>query len=159
MIGNFSIGNSNPGISIIANSPADGNNVTGGNMSLAVFEEVFINPISNTALNFNSTINSELGDVYTNTVSCQISCTTGINDAEELQFSLFPNPTTGTTTIQLSMEQPTQIEVFNLNGQQALYLQSESKITKLDVGSFMNGMYIFKISSNEKTKRVKLIIQ
>ena len=56
-------------------------------------------------------------------------------------------------------QQPAQIEIFNLNGQQVLYLQSESEITELDVSSFMNGMYILKISSNEKIKRVKLIVQ
>ena len=159
VIGNFSIGNNNPGISIIANSPADGNNVTGGNLSLAVFEEVFINPSSNTTLDFNSTINSELGDIYTNTTSYQISCATGINDAEELQFSLFPNPTTETTTIQFDTRDPKHIEVFSTNGQQVLSLKSESKITELDVSSLMNGIYILKISSVGKTQREKLIIQ
>ena len=61
-LGTFTVSNSNPGISIIAQSIPDGNNVTNGNSSSVTFNNVFVNPGQGTLL-FTSTINSELGHV------------------------------------------------------------------------------------------------
>ena len=58
VLGTFTVSNTNPGISIIAQSIPDGNNVTAGNSQSVTFYNVFVNPGQGT-LTFTSTINSE----------------------------------------------------------------------------------------------------
>ena len=72
-LGTFTISNSNPGISIIAQSVPDGNNVTAGNSSSVTFNNIFINPGAG-VLTFTSTINSEIGDVDVQTFPFTIVC-------------------------------------------------------------------------------------
>ena len=60
ILGNFTIINNFPGISISTQSVADGNSFTSGNMSSITFNNVFINGCS--TILFTSTISSELGD-------------------------------------------------------------------------------------------------
>jgi hypothetical protein len=73
LLGNFTISNSIPGVSITVQSPADNNNITSGNSQSITFSNVFINPPAGT-LTFTSTINSELGDVDVQTFSFTIVC-------------------------------------------------------------------------------------
>ncbi len=75
LLGTFLISNNlSGGISIIATSPADGNNITlTGNTSSITFNNVFLNPNAST-LNFVSTITSELGDVDIQNFSFVIVC-------------------------------------------------------------------------------------
>ena len=51
-VGNFTIANLNPGIYITATSPGDNNNVTDGNYSMGVFENIFLNPSTPTTIEF-----------------------------------------------------------------------------------------------------------
>tara|TARA_B110000003_G_scaffold168666_1_gene168586 strand:- start:4554 stop:11519 length:6966 start_codon:yes stop_codon:yes gene_type:complete len=60
ILGNFTIINNFPGISISTQSVADGNSFTSGNVSNITFNNVFINGCS--TILFTSTISSELGD-------------------------------------------------------------------------------------------------
>ena len=75
VLGTFDISNNlTGGVSVIATSPADGNNITlTGNSSSVTFSNVFLNPNAST-LNFTSTITSELGDVDTQSFSFNIVC-------------------------------------------------------------------------------------
>ncbi len=72
-IGTFTISNVNGGISIIAQSVPDNNNVTSGNSQSVTFNNIFINPASG-ILTFTSTINSELGDVDLQSFPFTIVC-------------------------------------------------------------------------------------
>jgi hypothetical protein len=73
VLGTFTISNSNPGVSIIANSVPDGNNVTNGNSQSITFIGVFLNPTQGTLV-FTSTINSETGDVDVQSFPFSIVC-------------------------------------------------------------------------------------
>jgi hypothetical protein len=64
ILGSFLLTNLNPGISILANSMVDSNNVTSGNSSSVTFNDLFFNPGFSTSLNFTSVIESETGDQY-----------------------------------------------------------------------------------------------
>ena len=64
VLGSFTISNTSPGVSILAQSVPDNNNVTSGNSSVVTFSNVFLNP-GQSLLTFSTTINSELGDVDT----------------------------------------------------------------------------------------------
>tara|TARA_B100001758_G_C17811229_1_gene304581 strand:- start:79 stop:513 length:435 start_codon:yes stop_codon:yes gene_type:complete len=70
--GSFTISNTpGGGVSIFANSVFDGNSYTAGNMSSITFENSFINPCG--ALNFTTSINSELGDTDIQTFNYALS--------------------------------------------------------------------------------------
>jgi hypothetical protein len=58
VLGTFTISNSNPGISIIANSIPDNNNVTAGNSQSVTFTGIFLNPSQGTLV-FTSTNNTK----------------------------------------------------------------------------------------------------
>ena len=74
VLGSFTISNTSPGVSILAQSVPDNNNVTSGNSSVVTFSNVFLNP-SQSLLTFSTTINSELGDVDTQSFPFSIICT------------------------------------------------------------------------------------
>ena len=72
-LGTFTISNISGGINIVAQSVPDNNNVTSGNSQTVIFNNIFINPPSS-VLTFTTIINSELGDVDTQTFSFNITC-------------------------------------------------------------------------------------
>lgn len=61
-MGNFTLMNNNPGIAIVANPPDDGNNVTSGNESIVVFQELFLNPEEMGTFDFSTVVESEEED-------------------------------------------------------------------------------------------------
>ena len=73
VLGTFTIANISGGINILGQSIPDGNNVTQGNSSSVTFNNIFVNPGAGT-LTFTSVINSEIGDVDTQTFSFNIIC-------------------------------------------------------------------------------------
>ena len=80
VLGSFTISNTSPGVSILAQSVPDNNNVTSGNSSVVTFSNVFLNP-SQSLLTFSTTINSELGDVDTQSFPFSIICLCAPNDS------------------------------------------------------------------------------
>ncbi|MAR39097.1 MAG: hypothetical protein CMD22_00150, partial [Flavobacteriales bacterium] len=72
-LGTFTISNIAGGISIFAQSVPDNNNVTSGNSQIVTFNNIFSNPGAS-ILTFNTVINSELGDVDTQSFPFTIIC-------------------------------------------------------------------------------------
>ncbi len=69
---------------------------------------------------------------------------TGINEtAENLAFSIYPNPTTGKLTIEIGTEVITNIAVTNLLGE--VVLQPQIQQGTIDISSLSTGMYILNI--------------
>ena len=74
IMGSFTISNIEDGVSIFANpSYNDGNNVTNGNVSNLILNDLFINPDAQT-LNFFVSTNSENNDADSQTISFDIVC-------------------------------------------------------------------------------------
>ena len=71
---------------------------------------------------------------------------TGINEtAENLAFSIYPNPTTGKLTIEIGTEVITSIAVTNLLGE--VVLQPQVQQSTIDISSLSTGMYILNIAT------------
>ena len=71
---------------------------------------------------------------------------TGINEtAENLAFSIYPNPTTGKLTIEIGTEVITNIAVTNLLGE--VVLQPQIQQSTIDISSLSTGMYILNIAT------------
>ena len=84
-----------------------------------------------------------------------------INDVEEVTEQkttvLYPNPTTGSFTLELVEE--SNINIYNMLGQQIMQLNEVSGIQHLDLGNAPKGMYFIQIQSGSQTEVKKLILE
>lgn len=78
---------------------------------------------------------------------------------EEANISVFPNPTTGKVSIDLTaLTEDVNIEVFNIVGQQMKTITNARQLTTLDLSNLSNGVYFVKISNDEATISKKVVI-
>ena len=89
-----------------------------------------------------------------------LSPETALNSSiEAINTKVFPNPAGNELFITTEVENAT-IEIYNVIGEKILIQKLENASTKLDIGSFNNGTYLYKItnSSGALIKTDKLII-
>ncbi len=80
----------------------------------------------------------------------------GINTANSINYSIFPNPTTGLVTIEGT--KGAQVVVYNMIGELIYTNDNASENTTLDLSSFSAGNYIVKIISNDNVSTQKIIL-
>jgi hypothetical protein len=83
-----------------------------------------------------------------------------IPKVEVRNFKLSPNPTTGTINIELQQEKLQQsytIEIYNMQGRLVLQKQFREQKTQLDISSFAKGIYLVRLSNNDKTEMIKVV--
>ncbi len=76
-----------------------------------------------------------------------------------VDFSVFPNPTNGEVTVDLSAyeNRPIRLEVYDLMGKVLLVLETETMNKPLDLSAFQNGIYLIRVKAEglpDATKRV-----
>jgi len=81
--------------------------------------------------------------------------TINVDEKEEANTNLFPNPTSGILTIQ-SDERVTSVSVYNALGQHIL---SSNILRQLDISAFENGIYTVKIQTESGKTIVKRVIK
>ena len=154
-VGNFTIANLNPGIYITATSPGDNNNVTDGNYSMGVFENIFLNPTTPTTIEFTANINSELGDSDIQYEYIDIDCFSNIQTKEYSEIIVYPNPNKGVFNV--NTLENTKITVYNLNGK--IVFQEILKNGKNLINiSLEKGMYFANFCTENNTYNKKIII-
>ena len=154
IVGNFTINNLNPGIYITATSPGDNNNVTDGNYSVGVFENIFINPSYPTTIEFTSNINSELGDASIEMQYININCTNTIEE-NIVGNEIFPNPNNGIFFIRNEIS--SIFNLYNLKGKIIAEKELEIGINNLNF-IIKPGAYIAEIKNSKNQKFQKIII-
>jgi len=158
-IGSFTI-NNNPGsgVYILANTIPDGNNYTLGNMSSVTFVNCFINPCG--PFSFNSTINSELGDVYYQSTSFG---TTSIEDLSKFNITIHPNPSDGRFTLEMNgvNNERYNVTINSLLGQTVYDKKySYGSFTEdIDISKFGKGTYLISVSSPSMIITEQLIVK
>lgn len=90
--------------------------------------------------------------------SCQEPCdTVGITETPTLQAKLFPNPTTGTLTVELPNSQNGNLELYNLLGQSVFNATVNGTATlQMDLPQ---GVYIYRIGQGGLEKMGKLLVE
>ena len=147
--GSFTIENDNGGIKIINSIPSDGNFYTAGNSSELLFYNLFLNPDPG-ALEFYTSIESELSDNYIQSIDYIISC---IDLVEEWQnLFCYPNPTNKI----LNFYQKGDLMLFNSRGQ--LILQTNAEYY-LDVSMLERGMYFVLLQTETDLFKTKLMLR
>jgi hypothetical protein len=82
--------------------------------------------------------------------------TLGVEDADFLDYSYYPNPTTGNVAI-TSKDAITEVIVYNVQGQ-LLYNQKMNELsTNVDISQFASGTYFFKLKINNKEANFKIL--
>lgn len=90
---------------------------------------------------------AKLIEVTTNDVAL------GIDDVAVQKVRLYPNPTTN--SVQISSQNPVQVEVSNLQGQRLLQTRQHD----IDLSAFQSGMYLFKITSEDNHVSIKKVLK
>jgi len=148
-IGGFTINNTvGGGINILTNTVPDGNNYTSGNMSSITFESIFVNPCI--PLTFYYTINSELGDVFTDSITFTITSTQNYSIEEDVL--IYPNPNDGRFIIQANKEyKEIRVLVTDILGKNIyfdnFYSNLRTQEINLDVD---NGLYLISLQNGNR---------
>jgi hypothetical protein len=82
--------------------------------------------------------------------------TLGIEDSNFLDYSYYPNPTTGKVTIK-SKDAITGVAVYNVQGQLLFEQKMNELTTNVDISQFAKGTYFFKLKINEKEVNFKIL--
>lgn len=87
-----------------------------------------------------------------------ITCTgsLGQEDNNFLDYSYYPNPTTGKVTI-TSKDTITEVAVYNLQGQLLFDQKTNDLTTYVDISQFATGTYFFKLKFNERQANFKVL--
>jgi hypothetical protein len=98
--------------------------------------------------------------IYNNTVNCFV----GISEnTQEASLIVYPNPTTGITTVdvEISLNTESKIEIYNLSGSlvqsEKLILTSGDTKKQIDISKLTNGIYLLKVSANNEYKTIKVV--
>ena len=82
--------------------------------------------------------------------------TLGIEDANFLDYSYYPNPTTGNVTIK-SKDAITEVAVYNVQGQLLFDKKMNEFTTNVDISQFAKGTYFFKLKINDTEANFKIL--
>lgn len=90
--------------------------------------------------------------------NANITCTgtLGIDAADYLDFSYYPNPTTGRVAM-ISNTQITDVKVYNVEGRLLFQQKKNDMETAVDISQFSTGTYFFKVSFGELEKNFKVL--
>lgn len=96
---------------------------------------------------------------HNSTRSNRAGITGGSNSVDELgevQFMLYPNPTSGKVLIQLNQNENAEILIRDLGGRLVQKLQSNQSNFTIDISNFENGIYFLTVQQGEysSTKRI-----
>lgn len=81
----------------------------------------------------------------------------GVEDMETAtNFSMFPNPSKGLTTI-TSTEEINSISIFNILGQEIFQSNYNSNTISIDISNYATGNYFIKVQTGESINTLKLI--
>ncbi len=108
-----------------------------------------------------TTIEWTVYDKNGNTKSClfviNVSQYTGINNMIKSNTKIYPNPTTGLVTIDVSDYKKVDIEVIDVAGKIIYQKSFNEKIINIDLSGFEKGVYYVKIKSDKNTEIQKVI--
>jgi len=77
----------------------------------------------------------------------------------EAAYKVFPNPASGYFYIQGSFALPATIELYDLTGRQVFRQPVTSNKQQINVGSLTGGLYIYRLLSDGKAARGKIILE
>lgn len=83
----------------------------------------------------------------------------GINDYSDFQLNVSPNPTSDYLNIDFQNSEPYEILLLSMDGRTIKQEKSNSSHYKMDVSTLDKGVYLLKVSENNRSSVVKVVIQ
>ena len=104
------------------------------------------------------------GDSYgcDSIVTLHLTITTGIPAYGDGIFALFPNPTNGTVTLQLSPEPcplNPEIQIFDIYGKRLQVLSVTDERTQIDLSSYAPGVYLIQLVGDGRVIGVRKVVR
>lgn len=97
--------------------------------------------------------------IVTNTFNTEFVATLAVNQFDDSNFTVYPNPTTG--LINISSKKPNliieSITLLDVLGKEIINQNINVSNTSTDISQLSNGLYFLKIKSNGKEKTIKII--
>lgn len=161
-LGSFVITNSlSGGVEMLTQTVPDGNNFTQGNMSSITFVNLFVNPCSQ--LIFTSIINSELGDVDSQSITFQPTSLEVNNKISDIL--IYPNPSQNIFNIKFTnlVKQDLDVRIINSVGE-IIYLDHLSDhigeySNSISLEEYSKAIYFLEIETDYWKIYRKLILQ
>jgi subtilisin family serine protease len=75
----------------------------------------------------------------------------------ENYFTIFPNPSNSELTILSKFGRLCEVEIFDINGKQKLYLTPMTNLVNTNLSHFENGIYFIRCKNEKTTKTIKFI--
>lgn len=104
------------------------------------------------------TVTNDCGtETYTQSITINSTAAIDENTIDGLQ--LYPNPATNLVTINVSSNETSTVQVYNLSGALVATPSSFNSTTTVDISQWEKGVYFFHIANQGKTGVYKLIVQ
>jgi hypothetical protein len=103
-----------------------------------------------TGVNANPADEGALGSVTVSAV------TAGVNDNNNINVAVYPNPTANTVNIQAE-DQITSVAIYNVLGQKVVDASPNSVYASVDMAQFGAGMYFATVTTESGSRTIKLI--
>ncbi len=117
---------------------------------------VILNPITNT--NFTVTGTTVFGCSNTASISALVhSCTGVLALNQDLNFKIFPNPSSGKFTLQLANYSNSQVSIYNVNGDLVYKQNIDQAISLIDISQLAKGIYLLQIKQADKVLQQKIV--
>jgi len=98
------------------------------------------------------------GSNCADTSDCVLIDFIGLNDINDGDFKLYPNPTNDIFYIQSNTESQLDVSIINLQGK-IVYHKNVIPNSPIDVSLFSQGVYFIQIKTNSSYKTIKLIVE
>ncbi len=102
------------------------------------------------------TITDKAGNTSTCSCDITISSTSSVDVEASVDYTLFPNPTTGTVNITLGNTENADLKIFSITGEK-VYGNVYFTGGIVDLSEMNDGMYFVQLTSNGKTSVTKLM--
>ena len=85
--------------------------------------------------------------------------TSSISDVNQTIFNIYPNPTDGVFSIELTASVKYDVIVYNVLGQEVLSSVTNAMMTTIDLSSFDKGVYTVELKNNNTSYIEKIIVE
>ena len=95
-------------------------------------------------------------------VTLHLTITTGIANHSDNILSLYPNPTTGIVTLQLTpgtCNLKPEIQLFDIYGQRLQIMPVRGETTQIDLSRYATGVYLIKLVNNGNVTAVRKVVK
>jgi endogenous inhibitor of DNA gyrase (YacG/DUF329 family) len=110
--------------------------------------------------NINNSYNADLNvsnGIFNSTCNSIINITSGIDEYNNLNIQIFPNPATDRIYVDLSEGKEFKMQLYNCMGESALQSQLTKGNNIIDISSLSSGIYVIRLTGTEGTYQQRLI--